>query len=227
CGIDLIYGFSEQQLDQFHADLNRALSVGISHLSIYSLTLEEGTPYYRNVSSGSKRAPNELLQTQIMDSLPSILSSAGFIQYEISNFARPGYMCRHNLRYWLHEPCLSLGPGAHGFDGINRYANTRNIQNWQESPHSAPMTPTEYPDDVLIGYLRLCTELSATELSAILLEGANSSKDRLFELIESCFRLWIARGYMDKKYQWTTDGVRFLDDRILEMTTILEKSEFL
>ncbi len=122
-GLDLIYGAPEQTLTSWADTLSHALSLRPAHLSLYSLTVEPGTPMARWIDSGEIPPVDEDLGADMYEMAMDRLAAAGYVQYEISNWARPGYMCRHNIQYWRNEPYLGFGAGAHGFaDGI-RYRN--------------------------------------------------------------------------------------------------------
>jgi oxygen-independent coproporphyrinogen-3 oxidase len=129
--LDLIYGLSEQSLDAWQRTLEEALALGPEHLSLYALTVEEGTPLARDVARGRVPAPDPDMQAEHYEWTQERLARAGFDHYEISNWARPGYRCRHNLVYWQNREYLGLGAGAHSFfNGVrfsavllpNRYA---------------------------------------------------------------------------------------------------------
>jgi oxygen-independent coproporphyrinogen-3 oxidase len=120
--LDLIYGFPHQTLQTWEASLKQALSLNPAHISLYALTLEEGTPLKSRVDYGSLPMPDDDLTADMYDLATTYLGDAGYVQYEISNWAKKGFECRHNLQYWYNAPYIGLGPGAHGFAGGVRYA---------------------------------------------------------------------------------------------------------
>jgi oxygen-independent coproporphyrinogen-3 oxidase len=119
--LDLMYGLPGQTLAAWEATLDAALALRPEHFSCYLLTLEEGTPMGQQVARGELRLPDDEAIAAQYDLLRFRLAAAGYRQYEISNWARPGYESRHNLGYWRSEPYLGLGPGAVScVDGVRR-----------------------------------------------------------------------------------------------------------
>lgn len=125
--LDLIYGIPGQSLEHWRDTLERALSLRPEHLSVYGLTLEEGTPLAEDVASGRVQPCSEEEQVVMWEVTEETLSRRGYQRYEISNYALPGKECRHNLTYWYNLPYLGLGAGAHGYLGKTRYANHEDL----------------------------------------------------------------------------------------------------
>ena len=115
--IDLMYGFPDETLDDWKADINEALSLDVEHISTYCLMIEEGTPLYRLMEQGKVSEMDEELERRMYYDLIDRLEAAGYEHYEISNFARPGFRSRHNSSYWNQTPYIGLGAAAHSFDG--------------------------------------------------------------------------------------------------------------
>jgi oxygen-independent coproporphyrinogen-3 oxidase len=113
--LDLIYGLPEQPLSKWQSNLETALDLAPEHLSLYALTVEEGTPLARDVARGRTPAPDPDEQATHYEYTQERLTRAGYEHYEISNWARPGRRCRHNLVYWNHREYLGLGAGAHSY----------------------------------------------------------------------------------------------------------------
>ena len=124
--LDLIYGLPGQTMDSWKATVEHALSLIPQHLSCYGLKVEEGTPLARRVAEGEV-LPDEDQQADLYLWTVGRLERAGLPQYEISNFAKPGYESRHNLRYWLTRPYIGFGPGAHSDFGGRRYSFVRDL----------------------------------------------------------------------------------------------------
>ena len=124
--LDLIYGLPGQTMDSWKATVEHALSLLPQHLSCYGLKVEEGTPLARRVAEGEV-LPDEDQQADLYLWTVGRLERAGLPQYEISNFAKPGYESRHNLRYWLTRPYIGFGPGAHSDFGGRRYSFVRDL----------------------------------------------------------------------------------------------------
>jgi len=123
--LDPIFGLPGQTLAAWQRSLERAVELAPEHLSLYALTLEDGTPLARRVARGECAEPDADAQADMYTWSSDRLASAGYEQYEISNWARPGRRCRHNLTYWRCEPYLGLGAGAHSYLGDWRFANVK------------------------------------------------------------------------------------------------------
>ncbi len=113
--IDLMFGFPYETLEDWKSDISEALALNVEHLSAYSLMYEEGTALYRMLELEKIKEIDEELSLQMYETLCSMLTSAGFEHYEISNFARPGYRSRHNSSYWNEVPYIGLGAAAHSY----------------------------------------------------------------------------------------------------------------
>ena len=113
--LDFIYGLPEQPLAKWQETLEQALELGPEHLSLYALTVEEGTPLARDVARGRVPAPDPDIQAEHYEWTQDRLAGVGYEHYEISNWARPGLRCAHNLLYWRNREYLGLGAGAHSF----------------------------------------------------------------------------------------------------------------
>ena len=128
--LDLIYGLPEQNLATWRTTLARILDLRPEHISAYCLTLEHGTPFGRWAQRGLLPLPDPDAAADMYELADDVLSSAGYEQYEISNWARPGHRCRHNLQYWTGEPYLGLGAGADGYAVGHRYSNVLAIREY-------------------------------------------------------------------------------------------------
>ncbi|PKN12262.1 MAG: hypothetical protein CVU69_08725 [Deltaproteobacteria bacterium HGW-Deltaproteobacteria-4] len=115
--LDLIYSLPGQDLDKLRAEISQLLELQPQHLSCYGLTVEKGTPFAQMEAAGTLTLPNEDAAAAAYLCVNTELTKAGFRHYEISNFARSGYECRHNLGYWRRHPYLGLGVGAHSLRG--------------------------------------------------------------------------------------------------------------
>ena len=111
--LDFIYGLPHQTLDVWRTTLDRVAALSPAHVSAYALTVEEGTPLWSDVKKGHVPYPDADLAADMYEMAESVLDSAGYRHYEISNWAQPGNECRHNLIYWRNEQWLGVGPGAH------------------------------------------------------------------------------------------------------------------
>jgi oxygen-independent coproporphyrinogen-3 oxidase len=123
--LDLIYGTDGETLESWRRTLEEAIDLGPEHLSCYALTIESATPLGREVASGTRPATDPDLQADMFSLTCELLAAAGYEHYEISNWAKPGRECVHNLGYWEGRPYLGLGPGAHSFRDARRWWNLR------------------------------------------------------------------------------------------------------
>ena len=128
--MDLMFGLPRQSLDSWRETLTRAVSLEPDHISAYGLKLEEQTPLALLVASGQAALPAEREEEAMYDWLNEFLPQQGFSRYEISNYARPGRECRHNLKYWRYQPYRGFGVAAHSFNGIARFANTEELSRY-------------------------------------------------------------------------------------------------
>ena len=113
--LDLMFGLPSQTVADLRETLKAALALAPTHLSCYGLIVEEATPICRDVTAGKLALPDEEVERQMYELARQTLAEHGFEQYEISNFARPGYACRHNLGCWTRVPYLGFGSAAHSF----------------------------------------------------------------------------------------------------------------
>ncbi|MCU0857313.1 MAG: radical SAM family heme chaperone HemW [Pontiellaceae bacterium] len=124
--LDLMFGVPGQTMEMLNADIDRALALGPEHISIYNLTVEEGTP----LADRNPEKPDEELERDMYDQIRAKLKAAGFAHYEISNFARPGLECRHNLLYWSGGEYIGCGPAAHSHWKGVRWANVSDLDDY-------------------------------------------------------------------------------------------------
>ncbi len=120
--IDLIYALPTQTMDQWKADIEKALELDVQHLSSYGLMYEEGTVMFNELMNERIKAIDEDTENAMYDTLCARLKEAGFVHYEVSNFARPGFEAKHNSSYWDGTPYVGAGAGAHSY--------IRNVRSW-------------------------------------------------------------------------------------------------
>jgi putative oxygen-independent coproporphyrinogen III oxidase len=139
--LDLIYGAEGESLDSWRGTLEEAVALRPEHLSCYALTIEPNTMLGRQVAAGIARAPDPDRQADMYELACDTLSSAGYLHYEVSNWALPGRECLHNLGYWEGRPYLGLGAGAHSFRAGRRWWNLRPPHQYMEtlSEHRLPV----------------------------------------------------------------------------------------
>jgi len=130
-GIDLIYGIHDQKISQWKKTIQQALSYAPEHISCYQLSLGEKTPLYKKYSLEDWQLPDEDTELELFFTTAEELENAGYIHYEVSNFARKDkFKSRHNQKYWQHSPYLGLGPAAHSFLGNRRWWNTSAVKTY-------------------------------------------------------------------------------------------------
>lgn len=128
--VDLIYGIPGMGVGEWRSALEKAIDLGVQHISAYHLTVEDGTPFGRLAASGSLTAVDEGVSESQFFMLHDTLTAAGFEHYEVSNFALPGLRARHNASYWRGEPYLGVGPSAHSFNGSVRRSSPPSVESY-------------------------------------------------------------------------------------------------
>ena len=145
--LDLIYGLPQQPMERWRASLERAIELGPDHMSLYALTVEEGTKLAYDIDHGRVPEPDGDAQAAMYEWVGERMASAGYCQYEISNWARSGQECRHNLVYWRDGEWLGLGAGAHSHLGRFRFADVYSPSRYVELvEETATAGPPDTPD---------------------------------------------------------------------------------
>ena len=124
---DLIFAVPGQTREMWLQDLQKLIDLGPEHISTYSLTVEEGTALKRWVDAGHVHMLEETIDTGMYAAGRELLERAGYTNYEVSNFARPGFECRHNLNYWTGVEYIGFGPSAHSYFANKRWWNPRDL----------------------------------------------------------------------------------------------------
>ena len=130
--LDLIYGTPGETASDWEESLRAAVDAGVDHISAYALTVERGTALAAKVARGAVPAPDPDVAAERYEAADEILTAAGLQWYEISNFARPGGQCRHNLHYWRNDDWWGVGPGAHSHVGGVRWWNVKHPRTYAE-----------------------------------------------------------------------------------------------
>lgn len=152
-GIDLIYGLPDQSFSGWEATLQAAIDLAPEHLSLYGLSIEEGTLFHKKARTGLLSIPTEEEAIAQYQTAQARLAAAGYRQYEISNFARPGFECRHNLLYWDRGEVLGIGLSAHSYLDREHRANTDSLQVYLEAIESGRL-PIDHVEKVSMEALR-------------------------------------------------------------------------
>lgn len=128
--IDLMFGFPNETMTDWHNDVCEALKLNVEHISAYSLMFEEGTPLFRMLEEGQIKEVDEELSLGMYEDLINTLTDNGYEHYEISNFARPGKYSRHNSAYWEDIPYLGIGAAAHSYNRTTRQWNVSDVKKY-------------------------------------------------------------------------------------------------
>ena len=128
--VDLISGVPGQTLANWKETLTQAIKLRPTHISTYGLTFEKGTQFWNRLNKGELRQAGEELERSMYAAAMDQLPDAEYVQYEISNFARPGFLCRHNEVYWRGLPYFGFGPGAARYINGSRQINHRSVSTW-------------------------------------------------------------------------------------------------
>jgi putative oxygen-independent coproporphyrinogen III oxidase len=155
--IDLIFGFPNETLEEWIADIDKAIDLNVEHISAYSLMFEKGTPLYNMLKSGTIKEIDEDLSREMYYTLIDKLENAGYIHYEISNFARNGYKSVHNTNYWQETPYLGIGAGAHSYNKVSRQWNIEDIIEYINSIEKGKIPATMESIDKLTRYNDMIT----------------------------------------------------------------------
>jgi len=131
--LDLIYGTPGESDDDLRRSLDEVLDSGVDHVSAYSLIVEQGTPLARKVARGEIDQPDDDVAAARYEIVDSVLRTAGFDWYEVSNWAKPGGECRHNMAYWRNTDWWGVGPGAHGHIAGERWWNHKHPATYAEA----------------------------------------------------------------------------------------------
>ena len=186
--LDLIYGLPDETDAQWRKTLRDAVSLQPEHLSCYALKLEEGTPLWRR--RAELKLPDDDQQADRYLFTVDFLHRAGYKQYEISNFARPGHESRHNLKYWQLDEYIGFGPGAHSDFGGVRYAYARDLDSYLQGKlifsEWEAIPPAEREREYLMLGLRTAAGISRHTFE--------SRFHRCFSVLEPLFRLYARHG---------------------------------
>ncbi len=131
--LDLMFSLPGQTPERWMHNLERARTLGTTHLSCYSLTVEQGTPLATMVRNKMVSMPPDESDAELFETTMDTLGEWGFRQYEVSNYALPGYECRHNLTYWRHDDYLGFGPSAHSTWDGRRWWNLSSLTAYNEA----------------------------------------------------------------------------------------------
>ncbi len=214
--LDLIYGIPHQTLENWQHSLRQALDLQIEHISLYALGLEGGTPLKDDVDAGRLPDPDDDLAADMYDVATEILESEGFEQYEISNWAKPGYESRHNLQYWLNLPYAGLGPGAHGYAGGYRYSVVLSPQKYIQLMQN-PAAAYEFPRTPATA--RIVPVDGQTEIAETLMMGLRLTKRGINRAeFKRRFAIDVVELHADALLKFERHGIVTIDDEAVRLT---------
>ena len=130
--LDLIFALPGQTMERWRRNLEEGVALGTKHISAYSLIVEKNTPLHRMVNAGEVATLPIGIEAEMYSMTMEFLAARGFVHYEVSNYAKPGYHSRHNCNYWNHANYLGFGPSAHSYWGGKRWWNFSNIRGYAE-----------------------------------------------------------------------------------------------
>lgn len=216
--IDLIAGLPEQKIETWRRNLEEAFALEPDHLSVYLLELYKDAPLLHRINHGELHAIEDELTVEMYFALKDEAERHGFDHYEISNWARPGFESRHNLKYWTGAPYWAFGVSAAGYDGARRWSNTRNIHEY--------LTKIESGQSPVAEVIELDDEDRQSEnlfLRLRLKEGVNLSEH------EARFGVNVVERYADDLARLDEAGLIELNNGILKISragTVLANEVF-
>ena len=156
--LDFIYGLPKQSEKSFISDLAKSVELGVQHISLYGLKIDEGCFFYKNPPAD---LPDDEMQSKMYLSAVKFLTENGFEHYEISNFSRLGFNSKHNTNYWKNNFYYGFGVSAHGYEGGVRYSNETSISKYINNPirHAVEHTLTSQErleEEIFLGFRRMC-----------------------------------------------------------------------
>lgn len=223
--VDLMFALPNQTMTSLADTIRRTLELRPDHISAYSLIYEHGTPLYRRLMKGEVTPTNDEVDADMYEFVTTQLTSAGYHQYEVSNFARNGKQCKHNLTYWHALDHLSFGPSAHGLLHGMRYWNHRSLTSWRllVQQGTLPQANTE----------SLSRNEQLEELLFLTLRANGLPFQRIYDefgldlqhVAESIFNQWVEGGlaiWKTDTLQLTPRGYAICDELTVQMMRTVE-----
>ena len=221
--LDLMYGLPGQTLATWAASLQGAGALAPTHLSCYALTIEEGTALQTAIQQGRVPAPDDDLQNAMEDIAEEILRQAGYDRYEISNYSRPGFACRHNCLHWTGGQYLGLGPSAQSYVGGRRFGNVSDLTAYNQSlsnevlpvAESERLISTDDMGERIVFGLRMTGGISLADTGAM----------SCVELIQKIDDL-VAEDLLERSGEWirlTHRGRRYADSVAVSLLSTVKR----
>ena len=214
--LDLMYVLPGQGMGQWAATLERAVALPVSHISAYSLIVEEGTEMFERVRSGRARVPDDDLVNEMQRMAVGRLGEAGFVRYEISNFARAGRACRHNLTYWRGGEYLGLGSAAHSLMDNARFANPPELERYLAGERMLNRTERSRADrreEALMLETRTLAGLNLERWKREFGDALEETRAREIRKLKEYGLIEIANGFL----RLTPAGLELQDSVVLEL----------
>ncbi|MBI4400030.1 MAG: radical SAM family heme chaperone HemW [Nitrospirae bacterium] len=216
--LDLIYGYPGQTIASWRATLDETIALEPTHLSCYAFTLEDHTRFQVDVRRGDRAEPDAEFQNVMEDEALRRLAAAGYERYEISNFSRPGYTCRHNLLYWQGDEYLGLGPSAQSYLNGCRFGNVDDLTAYHRALEAGrlpileveQLSPGQRVREAVAFGLRLTEGVDLGELSS---DSMNGEWERTLNRL-------VERGWLEERsgrIRLTGLGRRFADSVAVEL----------
>lgn len=209
--LDFIYGLPSQTREDFVSDLKTAINLGIQHISLYGLKIDEGCGFYKNPP---KNLPDDDMQADMYMDAIKILTEEGFEHYEISNFSKPEFNSKHNLNYWDNNSYYGFGIAAHGYKNNIRYSNYNTLEDYIKNPlqhkeETFLTKETRLEEEIFLGFRKM--------------SGLNKfSINKKYNIDFDKKYASVLNKYMQTKHLTQTDyGYKLSDDGILVSNIIL------
>ncbi len=190
---DIMFNISGQTISNVLLTIKEIIKLEVPHISFYSLKVEKNTPFFNMINNNELNMPDESLEREMYYMGRKEMESNNIYQYEISNFSRKGFECKHNLRYWTHKPYIGIGPAAHSYIEDTRFNNVDNINKYFD-------------------YIK-------SNKKAIVNRKTIDNKEKMFEYL--ILRLRLTKGFSSNDF-YRTFKINFLDaykDIIEELET--------
>lgn len=209
--LDFIYGLPAQTIQGFMDDLQKAVTLGVKHISLYGLKIDEGCWFYDNCPS---QLPDNDVQADMYLKAIETLTDAGYEHYEISNFAKSGFQSRHNLNYWDNNTYYGFGISAHGYKDCVRYSNYEDFESYFKSPNIHNLAhrvsrEEQLEEEIFLGFRKM---------SGINIDNINKEFNIDFEVkYRKILQKYIATNHLIK----TGTGYKLSEEGILVSNVIL------
>lgn len=202
--LDFIYGLPNQTSQMFYDDLKRGVDLGIQHISLYGLKIEEGSLFYSNLPDN---LPDDDMQADMYLGAVELLQNNGFEHYEVSNFSKKGFNSKHNLNYWNNEEYYGFGVAAHGYINGIRYGNVETIEEYLKDPlihkDSKILTPNEkLEEEIFLGFRKM----KGINISDINFKYKINFDDKYKKILEKYIKMKLIEK-TETGYKFTLQGI--------------------